>query len=142
MARAARFLPPGDRLLTEVQIDRYIRVRRAAKGRSDQEVARAVGVDPEEFAWARARVVEAMIVLDAQRVRVASDETYARTIASLKETRKSVKDPQTLRTLDEQIAALEREKASLRQLDSSPPNIVANARRVMARRAEIETLSR
>ena len=40
-----RFRPPADGLLTEGQLDRYIRVRRATRGRSEEETARAHGVD-------------------------------------------------------------------------------------------------
>lgn len=135
------FQPPADGLLTDAQLDRYIRVRRAFKGRSDEEAARAAGVGRDEFAWVRARIVEALVALDGRRVREASAETYARTIASLKETRRSVKDRETLRTLDEQIAALERERASVKRVESLPAAVAGNLRRVEARRAEIEALS-
>src|SRR6266542_2750923 len=82
-----RFQPPADGLLTDAQIDRYVRVRRAARGvgkpegprtppleptprlRFDEEAARAVGVDPEEFVWVRARIVEALVALDTSQVR-------------------------------------------------------------------------
>ena len=40
-----RFQPPADGLLTDAQLGRYARVRRAAsRGRSDGDSARAVGV--------------------------------------------------------------------------------------------------
>ena len=133
-----RFQPPTDGLLTDAQIDRYIRVRRAARGRSDQEAARAVGVDPEEFGWVRARIVEALVALDTSQLRSAAEATYARTIASLKEASKSVKDPETLRRMEEQIAGLERERGGLKAGDKPPASVAANARRVGARRAEIE----
>ena len=134
-----RFRPPADGLLTEGQVDRYIRVRRAARGRSEEEAARAVGADPEELAWVRARVVEALVFLDTAQVRSAADGTYARTIAAVREASKSVKDPETRRRLNEQIGLLERERASLKPPEASPAAVAANARRVAPRRADLET---
>ena len=136
-----RFRPPTDGLLTDAQIHRYLRVRRAAKGRSEQDASRAVGVDPEEFAWVRTRVVEGVAALEERRVRAAADETYARTVAALKETRKSVKDRETLRSIDEQISGLERERASVRRPPPLAPAIAANARRVASHRAEIDAVA-
>ena len=136
-----RFQPPPDGLLTEAGLDRYVRVRRASKGRSDEEAARAVGVDPEEFAWVRARVVEATVALEGKRIRAASEETFARTLAALRQTRASVKEKETLRSIDEQIAGLERERASLRRPESLPVSVAANAKRVAARRAELDSVS-
>ncbi|MGH9315954.1 MAG: hypothetical protein ACRD1P_02445, partial [Thermoanaerobaculia bacterium] len=78
---------------------------------------------------------------DTRRVRAASEETYARTLAALNETRKSVQDADTLRTLDEQIAGLERERTLWRPLEPVPPATAANAALVAARRAEIEAVS-
>jgi hypothetical protein len=134
-----RFQPPADGLLTDAQIDRYVRVRRAARGRSDEEAARAVGVDPEEFGWVRTRIVEALVALDTSQLRVAAEATYGRTIASLREAARSVKDRETLRRMEEQIAGLERERGSLKAGDKPPAAIAANARRVASRRAEIES---
>jgi hypothetical protein len=133
-----RFQPPADGLLTDAQIERYVRVRRAARGRSDEEAARAVGVDAEEFGWVRTRIVEALVALDTSQLRSASEATYARTIGSLKESARSVKDRETLRRMEEQIAALERERGSLKAGDKPPAAVAANARRVASRRAEIE----
>ena len=137
-----RFRPPADGLLTEGQLDRYIRVRRVARGRSEEETARAVGVDPEELAWVRARVVEALVSLDTAQVRSAADGTYARTIAAVRDAAKSVKNPETLRRLNEQIVLLERERASLKPPEAPPVAVAANARRVAARRADLETTVR
>lgn len=133
-----RFQPPANGLLTDTQIDRYVRVRRAARGRSDEETARAVGVDPEELGWVRTRIVEALVALDTSQLRTASEATYARTIASMREAAKSVKDRETLRRMEEQIAGLERERGSLKAGDKPPAAVAANARRVAPRRAEIE----
>lgn len=141
LAPILRFHPPADGLLTDAQIEKYLRVRRAAKGRPEGEAASAVGVDAEEYAWVRTRVVEAVAALDEKRVRGAAEETYARTLASLRETRRSVKDRETLRTIDEQIAGLERERASVRRPAPLPPAISANARRIASRRAEIDSVS-
>jgi hypothetical protein len=134
-----RFQPPADGVITDAQLERYIRVRRGAKARTDSDAARAVGVDPDEVAWVRARVDEALIEADSRRVRAASDEVYARTIASLRETRKSVRDAASARSVDEQIAGLERERATLRRASSAPPAVVENARKVAARRADLES---
>lgn len=125
-------------MLTDKQVDRYVAVRRAARGRTEADAARALGVDPDEHAWVRARVVEAILALDERRVRAASAETYARTLAQLHETRRAVRDPATAHSLDEQIAALERERAAWKKPAPLPPGLAANARRVEKRRAEIE----
>jgi hypothetical protein len=133
------FVPPADRLLTDPHLDLYVKVRRAARERSESDAARALGVDPDEFAWVRARIVEALVALDESRVRQAAAETYARTIASLRQTLRSVRDAQTARTVEAQIAGLERERAGMRAPDTLPVDIAANARKVAARRAELET---
>ena len=137
----ARFRPPADGLLTPAQVDRYIRVRRAARGRPGAEAARAVGVDPEEYSWVRTRVIEALVALDTRKVRMSSEETYAKTIAAMRVARQSARDREVLRALDEQIAGLERERTSLKQMETLPSSIAENAKRLAARRAEIEALS-
>lgn len=139
-ALRAHFEPPADRLLTDRHLDLYVRVRRAAHDRSEADAARALGVDPDEFAWARARIVEALVALDSARVRQAAAETYVRSIASLRQTRKSVRDPQTARTVEAQIAGLERELAGMRAPDPLPVDLAGNARKVTARRAELEAV--
>ena len=137
-----RFEPPADGVLTDRHLDLYAKVRRAARDRSESDAARALGVDPDELAWVRGRVVEALVALDSSRVRDASAETYARAIASLRETLKSVRDPLTSRTVQTQIAALERERAGMRRSDPLPAALAANARKVAARRSELEATLR
>jgi len=137
-----RFEPPADDLLTDRHLDLYVKVRRAARDRSESDAARALGVDPDEFAWVRARIVEAFVALDASRVRDASAQTYGRAIASLRETLRSVRDPRTARTVESQIAALERERAGMHPSDSLPSAIAANTRKVAARRSELEAAPR
>jgi hypothetical protein len=112
---SARFQPPADGLLRPAHIDAYVRVRRAAKGRSDADAARAVGVSPDELAWTRARIVEALVALEADRVRRASLDVYGRTLASLRRTLDSLRDPESARRVQEQLAAIERERDSLRR---------------------------
>jgi hypothetical protein len=140
LASSLSFQSPADGLLTEAQIDRYVKVRRAAKGRSDEDASRAVGVDLDEFAWVRSRIFESLLEADRRRVRTAADEVFGRTIASLRETRKSARDAATVRSLDEQIAGLERERAGLRKPEPVSAAVAANARRVAVRRAEIDGL--
>ena len=135
---AIKFVPPPGGLLTDRHLDLYVKVRRAARDRSESDAARALGVDPDEFAWVRARIVEALVALDETRVRDASSETYARTIASLRQTLRSVRDASTARTIESQIAALERERGGMRRADPLPPALAANSRKVEARRAEVE----
>ena len=138
LAHPAAFRPPADGVLKEAQVDLYVKVRRAAKGRTDAEASRAVGVDSDEFAWVRSRIIEGLLEADRRRVRAASDEVYGKTIVSLRETRRAVRDASTGRTLDEQIAGLERERATLRRAEPVTPALAANARRVAARRADID----
>lgn len=140
MQSLARFRPPADGLLTEAHIERYLRVRRAARGRTDVEAARAVGADLDEYAWARARVIEALVALDTRKVRAASEETYTKTIAALRRARQSASDRASQRALDEQIGGMERERAALKHIDAPPVAVAVNARRVAPRRAEIEAL--
>jgi hypothetical protein len=139
LALGPRFQPPADGLLTDAMIDRYARIRAASKGgAAGAETARGFGVSSEELAWVEARIVEALAALDTRRLRNASEETYNRAIASLKRTRDSVRDREILRTLNDQIAALEKERASLKSLEAVPASILANSRRVAPRRAELE----
>lgn len=140
LALAPRFVPPADGLLTDAQIDRYLRARRAKAGQPEGQAARLPEMDRGEFAWVQARVDEAILASDARRVRAASEETYARTIASLKRARESVKDADTARTLGDQIAALERERALVKGTESLAPAIASNARRVALRRADFDAL--
>ncbi|HTD52465.1 MAG TPA: hypothetical protein VK780_05530 [Thermoanaerobaculia bacterium] len=138
LAMVPSFRPPADGLLTENMIDRYLQVRRAAKGRSEEEAARSLRVDVDEFAWVHGRILEAVVALDTRRWRSASDETYAHAIASLKQARDGIRDKESSKRLNEQIGALEKERASLKSLETLPAEIAANARRVASRRAEIE----
>jgi hypothetical protein len=138
----AHYQPPPDGLLTDRHLDLYGKVRRAARDRSESDAARALGVDPDEFAWVRARIVEALVALDSSRVRDASAQTYTHAIASLRETLRRVRDPKTARTMESQIAALERERAGLRQADPLPAALAANTRKIAARRAELEAAAR
>jgi hypothetical protein len=136
----ARFEPPADRLLTPRHLDLYVKVRRAAKDRPDADAARALGIDSDEFAWVRARIVEAVVAADEARVRAAAAGTYDRTLASLRKTLEAVRDRETARTIQAQIAALERERAGMRRPDLLPNDVAANARLVGSRRAELEAV--
>ncbi|MFN2387242.1 MAG: hypothetical protein ABR576_13320 [Thermoanaerobaculia bacterium] len=136
-----QFSPPADGLLTDADLDLYLKVRRAAKGRPDGDAARAVGADPERFGWVQARIVEALVALDARRIEADAAETYGRTLASLRETRRGVRDAVTANALDAKIAQLERERAGLRRAETLPPPVAANARRVAQRRAQIAAAS-
>jgi hypothetical protein len=138
---ATGFQPPADGLLTEKQVDDFLRVRRAAKGRTDAESARALGVSTDEVAWTRARIIEALVALDDRRVRDASAEAYAKAIAALRQARQSTRDPARARTLDDQVAAMERERAAIRRGETPAPAAAENMRRVARRRAEIEALA-
>lgn len=136
-----RFRPPADGRLTDAQVDMYLRVRRAVRGTaSDATAARELGVDPAEFDWVRARITEALSVLDARHVAQAGAEAYGRAIASLRKAREEAGDPRTTAMLDAEIAAGERERAALRRPDPLPPGIAANAARVAIRRTDIEAL--
>lgn len=134
------FRPPADGLLTDAQIDRYVKARRAAGGRPESEAAGSPAVDRAELAWIRARVVEALVVLDTKQVTDAAIESYASAIAALRETRRSTHDPKGAARIDAEIAALERERASVRRSDAVAPATLANAARVFPRRVEIESL--
>jgi hypothetical protein len=135
------FRAPADGRLTDAQIDAYLKVRRAVDGTvSDAEKARGLGVDPAEFDWVRARIIEALSALDSRKVAEAGLEPYTRGIASLREARVAAGDPRTAARLDTEIAAMERERALLRKPDPLPPAAVANAARVAPRRAQIESL--
>lgn len=140
IAARAGFEPPADRLLTPRHLDLYVKVRRAAKDRSDADAARALGVDSDEYAWVRARIVEAVVAADEARVRTAAAGTYDRTLASLRKTLEAVRDRETARTIQSEIAALERERAGMRRPDPLPNDVAANARLVASRRAELEAV--
>ncbi|HEY7862500.1 MAG TPA: hypothetical protein VIE39_02505 [Thermoanaerobaculia bacterium] len=149
-AMAVGFRPPADGVVTDKQIDMFLRVRRAARaeraragegsGRSDAESAMVLGVPTAEYDWVRARIVEAMQVLEERRVREGAAKTYEAALASLRETRKRVQDPETLKTLDAQIAALEREAAASARKERLNPALAANVRKVSQRLGDIGPL--
>ena len=86
------------------------------------------------------RITVALVPRAEARVREAAAGTYDRTIASLRKTLASVRDPETARTIQAQIAALERERAGMRRPDPLPSDMAANARTVGSRRAELEAV--
>lgn len=119
-------------------IDRYLKARRPARGKTETDFADSLRADPEETVWVEARIREALAELDTRRVRAETEDSYARAIGSLRQARESVRDRESTRTLNEQIATLEKERASLKALDSASPEVALNARRVAGRRAEID----
>ncbi len=96
-----------------------------------------MGVDPGEFGWVRARITEALIALDARQVGDAAYEAYGTALVRLRETRRSTRDPKSAARLEAEIAALERERGTLRRSDSASA-ASKNGARVAARRAELE----
>jgi hypothetical protein len=125
--------------LTERQIQMYLSVRRAAGAASDADAARALQADPAEFVWVRERVVEALMALDARDVVEPVIESYGKAITTLREARRIAKEERTISRLDAEIAALERERASVRSPDPGPGAAV-NAVRVRPHRAAIEAV--
>jgi hypothetical protein len=133
------FEPPADGRLTDAQIDMYLRVRRAsAAAGTDAEAAQRVGASPAEFDWVRARILEALLALDSRRASAAVLESYGRAIATLREARRGAVDPASAARIDREIAALERERSSLRRPDPLVAVVAANAARIERRRTEIE----
>ena len=135
------FRPPADGVLTDAQIEGFLRVRRQAPAAEDRDALRAIGADPAEFAWVRARVREALLALEADRVAAAAGEAYARALAVLRDARRSARDAKTTARLDSELGAVERERASLRKNNALPPSVLKNAARLARRRAEIEAAS-
>ena len=140
LALIQRFRPPADGLLTDAMIDRYLKVRRAARGQPEEDAASALRADPGETVWVEARIREALAELNTRRLRAETEDGYARAISSLKQARESIRDKESAKTLNEQIVTLEKERASLKALDSGTPGLVANARRIAGRRAEIDSV--
>jgi hypothetical protein len=138
---APRFTPPASGELTPAQIDLYLRVRRSGRHGSDVEAARALGIDPIEFVWVRARVLEALAYLDARRVQEGAAESYARSTAVLREARRETHDAKTASKLDAEIAVVERERSAARRPDPALAPGVRNADLVARRRAEIDALA-
>jgi hypothetical protein len=135
-----RFRPPADGVFTAAQLDAFLRVRRAAGNRTEAQAASALGADPVEIAWVRARIVEALLALEARQVTDAAFESYGGAIARLREARRSTRDPKTAARLDVEIAGLERERASLRKGEPPAPASLKNAARLAPRRAELLAL--
>jgi hypothetical protein len=135
-----RFRPPADGVVTDAQLDAYVKLRRAAGNRSEAEAVVALGADPAEIAWVRARIAEALLVLDAKQVTDTVSESYGAAIARLRETRRSERDPKTAARLDAEIAGLERERAALRRGEGPGPAVAKNAARIAPRRAELAAL--
>ena len=134
------FRPPADGVVTEAQLDAYVRFRRAAGNRSEAEAVAALGADPAEIGWVRARIAEALLALDAKQVTDTVSESYGAAIARLRETRRAERDPKTAGRLDAEIAGLERERAALRKGDAPGPAAAKNAARIAPRRAELAAL--
>ena len=132
-----RFRPPADGVCSDAQLEAFLKVRRVARNRSDAETASALGADPAEIAWVRARIVEALLALEARQVTDAAFESYGGAIARLREARRSTRDSKTTARLDVEIAGLERERASLRKGESPAPASLKNAARLAPRRAEL-----
>jgi hypothetical protein len=135
-----RFRPPADGVFTAAQLDAFLKVRRAAGNRNEAQAASALGADPIEIAWVRARIVEALLALEARQVTDAAFESYSGAIARLREARRSTRDPKTAARLDVEIAGLERERASLRKGEPPTPASLKNAARLAPRRAELLAL--
>lgn len=133
-----RFRPAPDGLLTDAQVALFLEVRRTASGRLEAST-RASGYDPEELAWVRARIVEALLALDTRQGVEAALDSYAKSIADLRETRRATRDAKASARVDMEIAALERDRASLRK-GGFPPSTLKNAARIAPRRAEIRSL--
>jgi hypothetical protein len=135
-----RFQPPADGVVSDAQLDAYVKLRRAAGNRSEADTAAALGADPAEIAWVRARIVEALLALDAKQVTESVSESYGAAITRLRETRRSARDPKTAARLDAEIAGLERERAALRKGEGPGPAVANNAGRIAQRRAELAAL--
>jgi hypothetical protein len=139
-ARAGpRFQPPADGLLTDAQVDMFLRVRKAAGARPWSEVATEQGVDPAEFAWVRARIAEALVALDAKQVGDAAYDAYGSALARLREARRTTRDPHASARLDTEIATLERERSTLRRTEAASP-ASRNATRIAGRRTELDRI--
>jgi hypothetical protein len=134
-----RFQPPADGLITEAQLEMFLRVRQAAGRRPPSEVATELGIDPAEFAWVRARIGEALVALDSRQVGDAAWDAYGGALARLRETRRATHDSRAAARLDAEIATLERERGTLRRSEAASP-ASRNAARVAPRRAELEKI--
>jgi len=132
-----RFQPPADGLITDAQIDTFLKVRQAAGRRPAADVAADFGADPAELAWTRARITEALLALDARQVADSASEVYGAALARLRETRRTTRDAKASARLDAEIAALEKERSGLKRGDVAAP-AYKNAARVAPRRAELE----
>ncbi len=134
------FRPPADGVLTDAQLDAFVKVRRAAGNRSESDAVSVLGADPAEIAWVRARIVEALLALDARQVSEAAFESYGGAIARLREARRWQRDPKTAARLDAEIAGLERERATLRKVEVPGGAPSKNAARLAPRRAQLSAL--
>jgi hypothetical protein len=143
-----RYTPPADGRLRAEQIGLYVRVlRREAERRApppppaearksgmslehgidvflppDTAAARDLGINTEEFAWVKERIVETETALDARDNLRASLETYRRSLATLRSTRDKVADRKIRATLDSQMTALEQESARTRRELAQQPS--------------------
>ena len=135
-----RFEPPADARLTDAQIDMYIRVRRAAgDSGSTAQAARQLGGSPGEFDWVRSRIIEALIALDSRQATAAAVEGYNRALATLREARRGAMNAASANRIESEIAALERERQTIRRPDPFNAVVAVNAARIEKRRAEIES---
>lgn len=133
-----RFRAPEDGRLTQAQLDLFLKVRGAGPG-GETDALRALNADPSELQWTRSRITEALQVLDARSVREAAAESYAKSIAALREARRAARDSKTATRLDGEIAALERERTAARRTEPLPPGAAQNAALIAPIRAKIES---
>jgi hypothetical protein len=137
-----RFVPPADGRLTDAQIDMFLRVRKAAVTEgSDSEAAMRLTVSPAEFDWVRARILEALLALDSRQASAAVFDAYGHAIEALREARRGAVDRASAAKVEGEIAAFERERATLRRPDPLAAVVAANSARVEKRRAEIEAVA-
>ena len=83
-------------------------------------------------------MIEALIALDERRVRESSAEVYAKAIAPLRAARAAARNPRDARELDDQIAALERERAAVRREETPAPALARNMKTVLGHRGDLQ----
>ena len=124
-----KFSPPADGLLTDTQIDRYIARApgRARANRRRRRAGRSASTPTSSPGCGRGCSRPPSRSTRSGSAPPPPRPTRARS-PQLHETRAAVRDAATLRTIDEQIAALEKERAAWKKPEPPPPAIAANAR--------------
>lgn len=161
------YRPPSEAILTQAQVDSFLRVRMetvrilsapgaaaplegeegisgALESRAAEiRAARALSVPVEEYLWVRERVLEAEAAVLTAKLNADILALLEKTLASLRERRASAPDEPSRQLLDEQLASFQEEATRVRReaAEKEPDSVRANARLLEAHRPRLTAIA-